>query len=101
MKINLELDVTPEEMRRLVGLPDAQPFWDAVQAKILEGDSEVIGQLVKTTVSEGFKSVDLLNRLVSNVNVFKRDEDKSKKKPAPKRAAASSRRKSSSSKSSS
>ena len=31
MKVHLELEIEPEELRRLVGLPDMQPIWDSVQ----------------------------------------------------------------------
>ena len=36
MKINIEIDLTPEEMRRFMGLPDVQGF----QAQMLERFSE-------------------------------------------------------------
>ena len=45
MKIHVEVEISPEEMRRLVGLPDAQPLWDAVYKRIGEGDSEMIQQM--------------------------------------------------------
>lgn len=40
MKVHLELEIEPEELRRLVGLPDMQPIWDSVQKRVAEGDSE-------------------------------------------------------------
>jgi len=34
MKVNVEIDCTPEEARRFLGLPDLQPMQDAVMAKL-------------------------------------------------------------------
>lgn len=34
MKINLEVECTPEEARRFLGLPDLQPMQQAVVAKL-------------------------------------------------------------------
>ena len=34
MKINLEIDCTPEEARRFFGLPDLQPMQQAVMARL-------------------------------------------------------------------
>ncbi len=36
MKVNLELDLTPEELRRLFGLPDVSPINDMVVDKLGE-----------------------------------------------------------------
>ncbi|HZF76078.1 MAG TPA: DUF6489 family protein [Acetobacteraceae bacterium] len=34
MKLNIEIDCTPEEARRFLGLPDVTPMQDAVMAQI-------------------------------------------------------------------
>jgi len=34
MKVNLEVECTPEEARRFLGLPDLRPMQDAVMAKV-------------------------------------------------------------------
>jgi len=34
MKINVEIDCTPEEARHFLGLPDLKPMQDAVMAKL-------------------------------------------------------------------
>ena len=34
MKVNIEIDCTPEEARRFMGLPDVQPMQVAVLAKM-------------------------------------------------------------------
>lgn len=36
MKINVEIDCTPEEARRFFGLPDLRPMQEAVMAKLQE-----------------------------------------------------------------
>ena len=36
MKVNMELDLTPEELRRLFGLPDVSPINDMVVVKLGE-----------------------------------------------------------------
>lgn len=36
MKVNVELDCTPEEMRRLMGLPDLTPLHDKYLAMLAE-----------------------------------------------------------------
>lgn len=68
MKIHVEVEVSPEEMRRLVGLPDAQPLWDAVYKRIGEGDSEMIQQMAKTAFTEGMKTIDLSARVLKSLS---------------------------------
>ncbi|CAA0079304.1 Uncharacterised protein [Zhongshania aliphaticivorans] len=68
MKIHVEVEITPEEMRRLVGLPDAQPLWDAVYKRIAEGDSEMIQQVAKTAFTEGMKTIDLSARVLKSLS---------------------------------
>lgn len=34
MKVNIELDITPQEARELLGLPDLEPLQSAVLARI-------------------------------------------------------------------
>lgn len=70
MKIHVEVEISPEEMRRLVGLPDAQPLWDAVYKRIGEGDSEMIQQMAKTAFTEGMKTIDLSARVLKSLSGF-------------------------------
>lgn len=39
MKVNLELDCTPEEMRRMMGLPDLTPVHDRYLAMVTDAMS--------------------------------------------------------------
>lgn len=70
MKINLEVDLTPEELRRFIGLPDVQPFWDAISKRISDGDSEMIQQVAKTAFTEGMKTVDLSARILKSLSAY-------------------------------
>jgi hypothetical protein len=114
MKIHVEVEVSPEEMRRLVGLPDAQPLWDAVYKRIGEGDSEMIQQMAKTAFTEGMKTIDLSARVLKSLSGLasnRKNPDKATaaskdpessddkpKKPAPSNAAPDRRSASSKSK---
>lgn len=77
MKIHLELEIEPEELRRLVGLPDMQPIWDSVQKRITDGDTEMVQQIAKTAFTEGMKTLDVTTRLLKTVSglATKRDAD--------------------------
>ena len=111
MKIHVEVEVSPEEMRRLVGLPDAQPLWDAVYKRIGEGDSEMIQQMAKTAFTEGMKTIDLSARVLKSLSGLasnRKSSDKDKEpessdgkpqKPTPSKAAPVRRSASSKSKS--
>ena len=84
MKVHLELEIEPEELRRLIGLPDMQPIWDSVQKRITEGDTEMVQQIAKTAFTEGMKTLDVTTRLLKTVSglATKRDGDgKSQSKP--------------------
>lgn len=45
MKINIEIDCTPEEARSFLGLPDFQPMQAAVVAKLQEQMLDAVGNL--------------------------------------------------------
>lgn len=36
MNVRIDIDMTPEELRRLMGLPDVQPFHDELMEKLRE-----------------------------------------------------------------
>ncbi|MGB1906345.1 MAG: hypothetical protein ACPHN3_03375 [Spongiibacter sp.] len=102
MKVHLELDIEPEELRRLIGLPDMQPIWDAVQHRISDGDTEMVQQIAKTALSEGMKTLDITTRLLKSLSGIagRREENsestdqKEPKKAAPRRRSSSSTSKS-------
>ena len=100
MKVHLELEIEPEELRRLVGLPDMQPIWDSVQKRVAEGDSEMIQQVAKTAFTEGMKPLDMTTRLLKTLSgLASRRDSEAKTKASTTSAAKSSTRKTATSKS--
>ena len=58
MKINVEIDCTPEEARRFMGLPDLTPVHDAYVAQITDAvkngiSTEMVESLLKNWVPMG------------------------------------------------
>ncbi|MBD2859581.1 hypothetical protein IB286_11245 [Spongiibacter sp. KMU-158] len=104
MKINVEVDIEPEELRRLIGLPDMQPLWEAVYTRVSDGDTELIQSLAKSALNEGMKTLDVTSRFLKGF--VKKDKEAEKKSPikttaeaaaAAAKAATGTRRRSSSS----
>jgi hypothetical protein len=67
MKINIEIDVSPEEARHFFGLPDVAPIQDKlverVQAQIeATSDPAYLGKLASQLVAGGVQSVDAFQR---------------------------------------
>ena len=61
MNIKIDVDMTPEEMRRLVGLPDVQEFNKQVMDKMLE----------KLTIgAEGYDPMSLFQASIMNNSDF-------------------------------
>lgn len=69
MKVNVEVDCTPEEARRLMGLPDLTPIHDAYVAKMqdmIEGGllrPEVFENVLKSWAPMGEAGVNFWRRL--------------------------------------
>ena len=94
MKVHVELEIEPEELRRLVGLPDMQPIWDSVQKRVAEGDSEMIQQVAKTAFTEGMKTLDMTTRLLKTLSglASRRESDASSKAKTSGTTASSTRK---------
>ncbi len=103
MKINVEVEMEPEELRRLIGLPDAKPLWDAVNKRIADGDSEFLRDMVGTVVPDGLRPRELWTIASNFYTAFRGDEKtkatasaettvkpKSKRRRAPAKAKAKS-----------
>lgn len=63
MKVNLELDLTPEELRRLFGLPDVSPINDMVVEKLGEQvekglDGTLLKNVAQTMVKGGVQGFE-------------------------------------------
>lgn len=68
MKINIELDISPEEVRRLYGLPDLsnihQTLSSTISDSLNKGDDKAIKQLLTPLISTGMNSLDSYQKLL-------------------------------------
>ncbi len=69
MKFNIEIDCTPEEARRLFGLPDLEPlhdiYLDRVKELMAKGITpDMVQQMVKTWVPMGESGLGLVQSLL-------------------------------------
>ncbi len=83
MKIHVELDITPEEARRLYGLPDLTE----INGKMLEGLRDTLsaggdtafGKLLGPIMANGLSSIESYNKmmwsLLSRSKDTKKDEE--------------------------
>ncbi|WP_114417903.1 DUF6489 family protein [Marinospirillum perlucidum] len=72
MKVNIELDMTPEEFRKAMGLPDVQPFQEELMNKIREQmEAGVEGydplSLFSPFISQGFDSVSSYQKMMMDL----------------------------------
>ena len=87
MKFNIEIDCTPEEARRLVGLPDLAPLHDIYLSKIQslmeQGISpDMVETMMKNWMPMGQNSIDLFRSVMSPFsNPQKRDTAAEEEKP--------------------
>ena len=54
MKINIELDLTPEELRAFLGLPDVKPLQDEMLSKLSEQLASGVSALDPLSVMQPF-----------------------------------------------
>jgi hypothetical protein len=72
MKFNIDVDCTPEELRRLMGLPDLTPVHDAYLAKMTASiekgvTPEVVEQMMRTWMPMGGQGIDFMRDLVGSL----------------------------------
>lgn len=72
MKVNIELDMTPEEFRKAMGLPDVQAFQEELMARIREQmEAGVEGydalSLFKPFISQSFDSMNSYQKLMMDL----------------------------------
>lgn len=72
MKINVEVDCTPEEARRFMGLPDLTPVHDVYIAQITDAvktgvSSEMVEAMLKNWVPMGDVGMKAWQNLFSHV----------------------------------
>jgi len=69
MKFNIEIDCTPEEARRLVGLPDLEPLHDIYLSRVKELMAkgitpDMVQTMVKSWVPMGESGLGLIQSLL-------------------------------------
>ena len=72
MNVRIDIDMTPEELRRLMGLPDVQPFHDELMAKLreqLQGGAEGYDPLAlfQPYMNSAVSSLETLQRFMGGV----------------------------------
>lgn len=72
MKVNVEFDCTPEEARRLMGLPDLTPVHDAFVGQMLEASSgtlspDKVEAMMKSWLPLGDAGMKLWGRVFDGV----------------------------------
>lgn len=72
MKVNIEFDMTPEEFRKAMGLPDVEGFQDELMQKIrqqMEAGAEGYDplSLFKPFITQGFDSLSNYQKLMMQV----------------------------------
>lgn len=72
MNVKIDIDMTPEEMRRLMGLPDVQPFHDELVEKLREqfragAEGYDPLALLQPYMNSAVNSMETLQRFMSGV----------------------------------
>lgn len=69
MKINIELDISPEEVRRLYGLPDLsavhKTLSETINESLNQGDESTLSSLLSPVISTGMNSLESYQKLLS------------------------------------
>jgi hypothetical protein len=70
VKVSVDVDLTPEEMRRLFGLPDLTPIQnlviERVTAQVEKGlDQGIVATLTRAMISGGLQSWDAYQKFLS------------------------------------
>lgn len=68
MKITVDMDVSPEEMRRLLGLPDMQPLHADMMEKLQQQLNENMdpAKLLENYLTSSFSSMETFQRMMAN-----------------------------------
>lgn len=68
MKIDISIDISPEEVRRLYGLPDISKLQagliDKLQQETAKFDSAELGKILSPTLATGVKSIVDYNKML-------------------------------------
>jgi hypothetical protein len=88
MKVNLELDMTPEEMRRLFGLPDVAPVNDMLVDRLREQmekglDGTLLRNMLQSMVKGGTQGLEAYQSLLMSLfRMGRRGDDEGPADPA-------------------
>lgn len=82
MKMNVDLDMTPEELRKLLGLPDVEPFqrqmMEDLRKRVLDGvDGYDPVKLLQPYFTGPLASWDLLQKVISVASKAKKASEAS------------------------
>ena len=83
MKVSVDLDLTPEELRRLFGLPDLTPIQSLVVERITRQvekgmDSNLIAGITRSIISGGVQSWEAYQKLLAGILTVPRPGDTKK-----------------------
>ena len=72
MKVSVDLDLTPEELRRLFGLPDLTPIQALVVERITRQvekgmDSNLIAGITRSIITGGVQSWEAYQKLLTGI----------------------------------
>ncbi len=72
MKVSVDVDLTPEELRRLFGLPDLTPIQSLVVERITRQvekglDSNLIAGITRSIITGGVQSWEAYQKLLSGI----------------------------------
>ena len=81
MKVSVDLDLTPEEMRRLFGLPDLSPIQALVVERITRQvekglDSNLLAGITRSIITGGVQSWEAYQKLLSGILTASKTETK-------------------------
>lgn len=90
MKITVEVDLTPEEARRLLGMPDVGPLQDAMMNGLMEQMQSARGMLdpeaiLKVWGPVGAQGLEQLQKILWSAAKTAIDPGKKSEKPAARR----------------
>ena len=72
MKVSVDVDLTPEELRRLFGLPDLTPIQALVVERITRQvekglDSNLIAGITRSIIAGGMQSWEAYQKMLSGI----------------------------------
>lgn len=72
MKLSVDVDLTPEELRRLFGLPDLSPIQnlmiERITSQIEKGlDSNLMATMTRSLITGGLQSWDAYQKMLSSL----------------------------------